>query len=122
MRYRRPHSRKQPRESRTIRLRGSGEEDGLFYECWYCGFINKVGRNALGGRSGLNYSNPSAVSYGATGDGTLSYLALINDLEHYYVALELDSDGNPKPISHVYASDIDRGCSLCGTTNWRGDN
>jgi hypothetical protein len=119
-------TRRLPRESRTIPVRGFGEEQGEFWHCWYCGFINKEGRTALGdsqSRSGLNYADYSVTAKGATGDGDLSsaLAVLDSDIEHYQVALELDSNGDPKEISHVLASDISIGCPMCGSLNSRGD-
>ena len=115
--------RRVPRESRTIPLRGYGDDSGVFFRCWYCGFVNKVGRSELGGRDsdpGTVYSESSVINArGATPGDELSALIVARDMDTV-VLLQSDSDGVGIPPVRTY--DIGgTGCSLCHSKNWRGD-
>lgn len=41
-------NRRPPHKKRTIRIPGSGDDDGKWFRCWNCGFINNIDRNAIG--------------------------------------------------------------------------
>ncbi len=43
-----------PREKKTIPLSGNLEDDGKFYQCWNCRFINHVNRAQIGVGSGAS--------------------------------------------------------------------
>lgn len=120
----RNRSRKIRGDSRTIPLRGTGEDEGEWFTCWYCGWTNKVGRNALGGsdsRDGINSINEfltgttiTGFGVGGFGSGSFGGVATIilnapgatpgevrssmavldGDIGNYTVALKLDSNGN----------------------------
>ena len=44
-----------PTRKRSRKVFGSGEDDGKWFRCWNCGFINNIDRNAVGDGSGLSY-------------------------------------------------------------------
>lgn len=127
MSYRR--SRKLPKESRRIPLkgdkyRGNGEDHGRYYRCWNCGFVCDSDRDALGdGNSGNGVTHIDYVinAQGGSGDPLTSLATLDGDVNHYHVALEIGSDGEPKVIRHDYQTVINSGCPFCGSLNWRGD-
>ena len=140
-------SKKLRKESRTIpvpagdgHLRGTNYtgilDDGRFFRCWNCGFINAVDRNSLGGsqsRSGLihkenaiGYPSPNAEGTGTEAlspDGRTPYqlLAVMGGINTSYVALENDPNGTTKPILHSFESAVAGGCAFCGSKNYRGD-
>lgn len=142
-------NKKPPKESRTIpvrgnKTRGNGEDFGVLFKCWYCGFINKEGRSALGGssdRSGLRHEVAPIPS--ATTDGAI---AINRGIIAQHVLMELEGpdpiylrpiarnskygtktklvgkfkDGRPKAIHRQYKAVSGIGCSLCGSKNWKG--
>lgn len=118
-------SKKIPKESRTIpvrgnKTRGNGEDFGILFKCWYCGFICKEGRDALGGsssRSGLVHEEAPTPSEPTD---TKSSLCIDRGSVAKYVLMELDSNGNPKTISHTFKAVSGNGCPLCGSLNWKG--
>ena len=73
---------------------GKGEDGNEYFKCWNCGFICKVGRDALGGSvSAVNISYTENTDYTASDS--------FPDYKWY------DITGN--------------GCPFCHTKNWRGD-
>jgi hypothetical protein len=107
-------------------MRGTGEDEGKWYKCWFCGFPCKVGRDELGGSnssSGVSHTDTYTQVFGAldSADPLNAVVCLGDDINHYHVALEADADGEPKTIRRLYESDISVGCPNCGSTNWRGD-
>lgn len=115
---------KRPKESRTIpvhgnRVLGNGEDAGVLFKCWYCGFINRVGRDALGGshsRSGLKHEVAILPSVVTEGD-----FVRLRGIGSQHVGMELDSFGNPKTIHRPYKAVSGLGCPLCGSKNWKGE-
>lgn len=123
----RNRSRRVRGDSRTIPIRGTGEDSGVWFTCWYCGFTNSKDRNALGGpdsRDGIlsvneNLNGTILEGYGEGGYGMGGYggvtvimatapgaefgeprsaMALLDgDVVDFMVALKSDSDGNPVP-------------------------
>ena len=99
---------------------GLKDDEGIWYHCWYCGFINDETQNALGGsasRSGVgleDYSTPSRIDDN-------NQIMLGGPINNFQVILELDSDGNPKVIQHDLRPTVSSGCPQCGSLNWRGD-
>jgi hypothetical protein len=121
------------KQSRTIPVQGSferggGEDAGVWFRCWNCGFLNKVGVDELGDSQspsgvihtdyaqqpdpGYNYAQNEA------GIATNNLTATMDGL----VAAELDSAGDAKGVKNaIMVSENIRGCRFCGTLNWRGD-
>ena len=123
-------SRKLPKESRTIPLRGNsdrgnGEDDGKYYRCWHCGFVCDVTRDSLGdsqSRSADNHTDYHTPSYGSKDSGDeVNSLSVLGGVAHSFVALKNGSDGNPLGIRHDHESVVTGGCPMCGSLNWRGD-
>ena len=132
------HIRKPRKDSRTISVYGhpefgDGEDHKRYYRCWNCGFICDSERDALGGpddRSGIQPDDYEVHAYGdystgglwqAVGVQTTCVICLGGDINHFHVALENGSDGQPKKVGHKFAAPSKRGCPFCGCTNWRGD-
>jgi hypothetical protein len=83
-------------------LEGSFLDDGRFFRCWHCGFINAIDRNILGdaeSRSGLTHIEELLQYHSATaiGSGTealspngitpYQLLAVCGGISHSFVAL-----------------------------------
>lgn len=134
--YRARGARRVRGDSRTIPLkgnkdRGNGEDHGVWYKCWNCKSICKVGRDSLGGsedrsgvviedyvetpdRPGVDVKNGNNWSCRASQD---------NPINHFHVAWANDSDGDPKKVRHAFrVSESSSGCPLCHSKNWRGDH
>ncbi len=120
---RRNRSRKVRGDSRTIPLRGTGDDAWVWFTCWYCGWTNSKDRNTLGGpesRDGivsvndnlegtlfngygdLGYGDPAyggdfgiLRAPGAEPGNPLSAMAVLDsDISNYTVALKADSNGD----------------------------
>jgi hypothetical protein len=103
--------------------RGNGEDYDKYYRCWNCGHICNEDRDALGSGNGVSHEDYVENATGAyDGDPLTSLATLDGDINGFQVALELDSDGNPKVIRHDLQTVINTGCPFCGCRNWRGDN
>ena len=121
---RRERSRKPRGDSRTIPIRGYGDDDGKYFTCWYCGFTCNKDRDKLGGlgsKDGLNHEAVSRTAPGAEPGEHLSALAVLDgDLNHFETTLKADSSGNGIPPVVVFTT-TGTGCPLCHSHNWRGD-
>lgn len=88
---------------RGLPLEGKTLDDGRFFRCWNCGFINALDRNLLGdaeSRSGLThmdevikYESTAAIGSGTEAispDGKTPYqlLAVCGGIDHSFIALE----------------------------------
>lgn len=119
----RNRSRKLRKRSRTIPVKGFGDDAGKYYRCWYCGFVCNVDRDALGDAE--TGSGEYHIDFAGRSDGSgdssspLNTLALMDG--HDVVLLELDSTGTPKTIYHEFQPKPSSGCPSCGSKNWRGD-
>jgi hypothetical protein len=129
-------------DARTIPVKGTGEDAGKWFKCWTCGFICNSERDSLGGAESMHgmssefyyeyypqsegaYRGVSASSNylheeGETSDGTVA-LATLAVLRGKYRTSAVGMDGNPIQTKLTYAARPERGCPLCGSTNWRGD-
>lgn len=122
---RRPTPPKFPRRSRTLPLKGTGDDAGKWYRCWYCGFICNVERDELGdsdSSSGVGHIDYHSQAFGnMDATDSLNRVAVIGGPLHVFALMELDADGSAKGIRHDFKSDISTGCPFCGSKNWRGD-
>lgn len=98
-------SKRPPHEKRTIKIQGAKEDDGKWYRCWHCGFINNVDRNAVGDGEGLSYS----VATLPNSDSTIGLGGTIVLLNQNPVFTE----------RHNISPDAVSGCSFCGCKNYR---
>lgn len=118
-------SRRPRKESRTIPLRGYGDDAGLWYRCWNCGFICNSKRDALGDRDsqdGTVHTEYVARAEGATPGEELSPYSVMRALTGTFVSLTVDVDGSGIPPYDYHAYDVGgTGCPLCHSLNWRGD-
>lgn len=119
-RYRRGRRLRSP--IRTIPIVGYGDDAGVWFRCWYCGFPCKVGQDELGGgelMDGTAYSAYSDAAAGATSGDELSALPTLRGFDHNFVALKSDSSGIG--VAPVIPYDVSgSGCPLCHTLNWDG--
>jgi hypothetical protein len=99
------------RRKRSIQLQGSGEDDGKWYRCWYCGFINNIERNAVGDGEGLSYSIEANQN------------DIFDNINRYLIGLSgsIVLMNNKLPFSerHNVLSTAVAGCSFCGSLNFR---
>ena len=119
----RNRSRKLRKRSKTIPVKGFGDDAGKYYQCWYCGFMCNVDRDSLGDAesgSGEYHQDFTGSAYGS-GDSSspLNTLALLDGAD--VVLMELDASGSTKTVYHEFAPKPSGGCPQCGSTNWRGD-
>ena len=126
MRYTRAYKRVLRKRSRTIPVRGTGDDEGKWYKCWNCGFYCKVDREALGGANSSSGNTHTTYAHesphtGVKENDDLALKPVMRGPDKIAVVLELGSDGKPKPIRHDFKSDISTGCPFCGCRNWRGD-
>lgn len=133
--YRAGTSRQLRGDSKTIPLegnrdRGNGEDAGIWYKCWNCGFICKEGRDSLGGsesRSGVVLEDfvetPDRMGVdGKNGNHNSYQLCFDGLINHFHVVMANDSGGNPKkPYHALRVSESSSGCPFCHSKNWRGD-
>ena len=139
-------SRRIPRRSKTIALKGSsihgdGEDDGKFFRCWNCGFICDVERDGLG--DGESVSNISYDTFetiystdddstgrpgtgrpvGGSVDGHNDGIALLQmaTKRSGHVVLKVGADSEASTVRENYYQTGGHGCPLCHTQNWRGD-
>lgn len=148
IRSRQPYARKprRPRDSRSIPVWDETEQDnGLWYNCWWCGFKNSDQRSSLGDEStpnGVTHSDFTIAAtaepgiYGATSarytsggsseyrSGGLPSVSLMLGgitLNQKTPIARAGSDGNPLTVVHYHDVSTNGGCSFCGSKNYRGD-
>lgn len=109
------------KDSRTLPIyghpyHGEGEDAGKWFRCWNCGFICKVGRDALGGPA----DKAGVVSTAYTqvdqyGDTTYHCINAHGDDQ-----TTCEANGGTW-TSTSYKAVVTEGCPFCGSKNWRGD-
>ena len=109
-RYNETRINKIAKKKRSIKLNGSGEDDGKWYRCWYCGFTNNIDRNAIGDGEGLSYSV-----------GVIDNDIKLNATQGHFIGnsgtnVILRKDFTERHNIGAYAVS---GCSFCGSKNWR---
>jgi len=118
------------RQARTIPLygdpeRGNGLDDGVWYRCWNCGFINSTDRNSLGGPEsgdGIVVQDFAVPVHGAETGIPYSGIARLGGvLAPVTIALGVDELGETQPIEEHHLPVVTGGCSFCGSLNWKGD-
>ena len=111
--YNQISTKRPPHKKRTKKVQGSGEDDGRYYKCWYCGFTNRIDRAALGVGEGNTYSigildnqinpdNPIPHSVSTTGNFVL-----------------IQTKGLVFDERHNVGSQASSGCAFCGSLHWR---
>ena len=123
--------RKLRKESRTIPVKGSGDDSGKYFRCWNCGFVCDVRRDELGGRNSVGgishevYEEtnstifPDGAEHGVNEDGHA--LSTLSVLGKGLISLKQGMDGSSQGIDKVWVPVITGGCPMCGTRNYRGD-
>jgi len=145
-------NKKNPKESRTIplhgnRVLGNGKDAGVLFKCWYCGFHDRLGRDALGGsasRSGLRHVVPTLPSTPVEGSlirmrglsnefvmtklrtrlspvSTTTPTIVLKGSGKTSVGINLLSNGEQEPVHRYYEAVSGIGCPLCGCKNWKGE-
>jgi len=105
---------KLPKRSKTIPVKGYGKDNGRYFRCWNCGFVDDKDRNALGGskeRSGQTYGEAILLALEPS-RGVLG-----GSINHFHTVVANNGNG----VKHEIIPVDTRGCSFCGTLNWRGD-
>lgn len=113
----------------------TGQDNGMFYECWHCGFTCNDKRDTLGdgsSRDGVTHgdfgelADPEPGPYGSSDNsvleqGGLASASLVIKGIYQTKTINLsDSDGNPVEPKHLH-SISGSGCPFCHSQNWRGD-
>lgn len=127
--YRKPRRPPLRKESRTLPIHGTGDDEGRYFHCWNCGFVCDSQRDELGdseseaGDDHTDFNNPIVPdpTVDTVGMNPAKQATLGGDIGHYHVAMEIGADSEPKKPYRIYTSDVSRGCPFCGSTNWRGD-
>lgn len=126
-------TRRRRKQSRTLPVIGKGDDAGKYFRCWNCGFVCNVERDELGDRESTDgisysiydqkYSTDGSDTFGSSIHGDNDNIALLSMsvLGKGHICLENGADGEPKEIYQNWKPEIDSGCPLCGTKNWRGD-
>lgn len=112
-------------DKRPFPLPGIGEDEGLYYRCWVCGFRVKSDRDELGdeqSRSGIVHEDHHLTAFGARGNGdphsVMSKLSGFSSFGRTMIALEIGADGTAKTIRHSHFV-TGSGCPFCHSKNWR---
>ncbi len=92
-----------PREKRTIPISGHFDDDGKFYRCWNCGFINHIDRAPIGVGSGISTVSGVGMSW------------VDRDNQVWIDRSDYIFDDR----SFSASSQVGSGCSFCGSRNWR---
>ena len=91
------YSERKLRHDKRVKQRyGEKEDRSKFFTCWNCGFICNMDRDALGDADTM--SNIGTIDVTVTQDGVTDATDLRNP---------------------VKVPDINSGCPLCGTLNWK---
>jgi len=142
--------RKLPKQSRTIPVKGGGEDRGRYFRCWNCGFICDTQRDNLGGPASKGGAIPSEYALHAYGDystdsstypsrqthptltqtvdGGLSQyeveyrgIVLGDSIEHFHTILRNDATDSAKSVRHTHYGNGKAGGPFCGSRTYRGD-
>jgi len=81
---------------------GNGQDHNRYYRCIICGFVCDVKRDALGGPNDTHGISITPYS-----------------LEDQYG--DAAASGDIIKSTTRYFSEVDMGCPVCGSLNWRGD-
>lgn len=122
--YRKPYRPPLPKRSRTLPIKGRGDDAGRYFHCWFCGFVCDSERDALGdsdSNSGVAHTDAMDLAVDNYSEG-INKSVLGGDINCFEVGMELGADGStPKEVVHNHKCNIDSGCPFCGSKNWRGD-
>lgn len=119
------HRNRVPRKKRALQIYGEGGDTGKWYKCWYCGFINNIDRNQVADEfTAENGSQSLVLEYDGFSPNTFGmedarYTVLTIDNAQSVSLMELDGAGDIKPIYAPRYPNVTRGCSFCGSTNYR---
>lgn len=120
---RRPHKNRLPKFRRTIPVKGIEEDQDKYFRCWNCGFICKVGRDALNdGPVGITPSvvDPNVADCRPVSGDSFSVMLLNDGHGRSFCLMQLDAAGDPKEIYVPRAATVTSGCPQCGIHTWRG--
>jgi len=142
-RSRQPNARKprRPRDSRTIPLWDeTGQDNGIWYHCWHCGFSCNDQRDSLGDestRNGVIHDDFTVAALGAepgvygiatsgseyNSGGLPSASVMLSgiSINQKTPVIKAGSDGNPITVLHYHSVSTSGGCPFCGSKNYRGD-
>ena len=120
-------SRKTRKQSRTLPVKGRGEDEGKYFRCWNCGFVCDKDRDKLGdgeSRSGVvveEFVVSNELGYQFGDDPLDSKITLESVGFHDEVLPRASSDGTAREVKHDQEGTAASGCPMCGSLNWRGD-
>lgn len=129
--WRRKESRTIPEKGSTTpaaRDRGNGLDYQQWFRCWNCGWINKLGVDALGGDSSpsgiypIDYQTKEAPGDQASDvRNTLPIQCSLDSFNLVGVIQQVGPDNLPISVRHDYLATVSMGCKLCGSLNWKGE-
>jgi hypothetical protein len=116
------------KKKKVRKIHGAFEENGMWFYCWNCGFINKVDRNANadGYNTPISFADEGGPFDSRYDDRSLnvcyfdSFYTLGTIIKEYNQTVAAGESG---PVYRTqFKSNIVKGCSLCGATNIYGGN
>lgn len=115
---------------KTIPIKGSGDDAGVWYECQFCGFTCNIDRDRLEGdnaRAGndtqivITASSSGSSPPTKVDNGIDAYIGVLGgDLNFHHTTTKTGYDGEPEHVHHEFEPVVNFGCPFCGTTNWKG--
>jgi hypothetical protein len=109
------------KRKRTISVRGSEEDNGVYFRCWNCGFICDSTRDRLGDGGGITVKD--APEYWSEYDSTQDGLSITPGIRmHNFMAVTLENGPLDDPITtyrHNKYPVVNSGCPFCGCRNYR---
>lgn len=117
--FTKPRKRHLPKISKTLPIKGDGEDAGKYFHCWNCNFVCNKDRDALGGAN--TEAGDDHIEYINFADATENRGIALDGLKHFHVIMELDGAGEYRVPLHNIKPKTSGGCPLCGSKNWRGD-
>ena len=114
-RYDPPDSIPLPKEKRTIKLYGEGDDAGKYYECWHCGQVCNKDRDTLGPGTGVTVMDTVEPIYTIVGLGSNAVTPIFAGNHRQWKVL---NNGDYEPVMHNNYPSVSAGCPFCGSKNY----
>lgn len=106
------HKTTYPHRKRTIRLRGSFEDNGKYIRCWNCHFIVNVDRDLGDPERSGNYETDAYVYADPLVTGGTSPVSLMEEVSTIGTIIDPNATYYTPRLPQV-----SKGCPFCGCTN-----
>lgn len=110
--------------ARRISLPGDGDEDGHWSYCWTCGGLCNDKTDPLDDgatKIHIQHQDFTVEAQGARSGVKNSALTFLDNLDYYFVAPQVYSDGTVKLAVNSLETVRTNGCPTDGTTNWKAE-